>query len=149
MSFEAEWAQIKQEVSGGPVTTLAHAGASGDAGRGGDLASDQAAWDAAAQAVKTLADTVIKAGTTLYTAQEGMDTSLQASDNSFLTLAAQGELHASWSGYLTGLQNKCAAVETQLTAAGVALCISDAGAKGLFATVDTQFKDTPAIGGQS
>jgi hypothetical protein len=149
MSFADEWARIKQEVSGGPVMTLAHADGSGGTGGDGDLASDQAAWNAAAQGVGTLAGNLAKAGTTLYTAQEGMDTSLQASDSSFQTLAAQGELHAAWSGYLTGLQDKCAALERQLTAAGTALCISDEGARALFGQVDALFKDTPAVGGQS
>lgn len=149
MSFEAEWAQIKQEVSGGPVTTLAHAGASSDTGGDNDLTSDQAAWKAAAQGVKTLADNAGKAGTTLYTAQEGMDTSFQVSDDSCQTLAAAGELHAGWSGYISGLLDKCALLETELTAAGAELCYSDAGVRGLFATVDSQFKDTPAVGGQS
>lgn len=86
MLFDAEWAQIRQEVSGTPVTSLAHANATGGSGGDGDLTSDQVAWNTAAQDVKTLADNLVKAGTTLYTAQEGMDTSLQAFDGTFQTL---------------------------------------------------------------
>jgi hypothetical protein len=149
MSFDAEWAQIKQEVSGAPVTTLAHADGGGGAGGDGDLVSDEAAWKAAAQGVKGLVDNLAKAGTTLFTAQEGMGTSLQAFDNSFQTLAAQDELHATWSGYLTSLQGKCAALESKLFAAGATLRISDIAVKPNFPALDTQFTDTPAVGGQS
>lgn len=80
MSFEAEWAQIKQEVSGDPVLRLAHADAGGGGGTadasGGDarLASSMAAWKTAAQGVGTLADNLSKAGGKLYEAQQGMDT---------------------------------------------------------------------------
>jgi hypothetical protein len=149
MSFDAEWAQIKQEVSGEPVTTLAHADAGSGTGGDGDLVSDQAAWKAAAQGVKGLVDSLVKAGATLHTAQEGMDASLLVRDNSFQTLAAQDQLHATWSGYLTSLQGKCAALEGKLYAAGATLRISDIAVKPNFADLDTQFKDTPAVGGRS
>lgn len=149
MSFDAEWAQIKREMSGEPVTTLAHADGGSGEGGDGDLASDQAAWKAAAQGVKGLVDSLVKAGTTLYGAQEGMDTSPLAAPDSFQTLAAQGELHGTWGGYLTSLQGKCAALESKLFAAGATLRISDIAVKPNFAELDTQFKDTPAVGGQS
>ncbi|WP_333766567.1 hypothetical protein [Streptomyces sp. IBSBF 2435] len=154
MSFEAEWAQIKQEVSGGPVLTLAHADAAGGGGTpdatGGDarLASDMAAWKAAAQGVGTLADNLSKAGLKLYEAQQGMDTSVQFSDCTFQTLSAQAELHPTWSGYVSSLLTRCDALKGQLTAAGAALCVSDTATKADFDKLDDGYKDTPAVGGQ-
>src|SRR3954466_9020935 len=100
VTCEAEWAGIKQEVAGGRVLTLAHADAAADGGgtpdaTGGDagMASDIAAWKAAAKGVGTLADNLSKAGTKLYEAQQGMDTSLQFSDCTFETLTAHAQLH--------------------------------------------------------
>ncbi|UWE07715.1 hypothetical protein [Actinacidiphila bryophytorum] len=159
MTFEAEWAGIKQEVAGGPVLTLAHADAAADGGGGGGtpdatggdsgMASDIAAWKAAAKGVGTLADNLSKAGTKLYEAQQGMDTSLQFSDCTFETLTAQGQLHPSWSGYVNSLLTRCGALQKQLEAAGATLCVSDEVVKAEFDKLDDPYKDTPAVGGQN
>ncbi|CAG6398573.1 hypothetical protein NMG29_06280 [Streptomyces cocklensis] len=156
MSFETEWAGIKQEVAGGPVLTLAHADAGGGGGgtadaTGGDagMASDIAAWKAAAKGVGTLADNLTKAAGKLEEAQQGMDTSLLFSNSSFDTLQAQGELHPTWSGYVSSLLTRCAALKEQLTAAGATLCISDEAVRAEFDKLDDGYKDTPAVGGQS
>lgn len=154
MSFETEWAQIKQEVSGDPVLRLAHADAGSGGGTpdatGGDagFASDVAAWKAAAQGVGTLADNLTKAGHKLYQAQQGVDTSLQFFDSSFEMLNAQDEVHSSWSGYVSSLLDRCTALKSQLTAAGATLCISDEAIKADFDKLDDGYKDTPAVGGQ-
>jgi hypothetical protein len=157
MSFEAEWAQIKQEASSGPVLALAHAdaGAAGGEGgpdvAGGDLgvASSMAAWKAAAQGVGVLAGTLAKAGHTLLVAHQGMDTSLTFHDSTFATLTAQDELHATWSGYLQSLLGRCDALKGQLTAAGAALCVSDKVIEADFDKLDDGYTDTSAVGGQS
>lgn len=156
MSFEAEWAQIKQEVSADPVLTLAHADAGGGGGSnpptvGGDagFASDQAAWKAAATAVGTLADNLSKAGGKLNDTQQGMDTSLQFTDSTFETLQAQSELHPTWNGYVSSLLARCAALKEQLNAAGATLCISDEAMRAEFDKLDDGYQDTPAVGGQS
>lgn len=155
MSFETEWAQIKQEVSGGPVLRLAHADDGGGGGTpdvaGGDagMASSMAAWKAAAHGVGTLSANLTKAGHQLRTAQEGMDTSLQFTDSTFDTLSAQDELYATWSGYVASLLGRCDALKGQLTAAGAALCMSDKAIKADFDKLDDGYKDTPAVGGGS
>lgn len=155
MSFEAEWAGIKQEVSGGPVLTLAHADAGGgggdtpdDVGGDADIASDIAAWKAAAKGVGTLTDNLSKAGTKLYEAQQGMDISLQFTDSTFETLSAQGELHSAWSGYVSSLLARCAALQQQLDPAGATLCVSDGVVEAEFDELDDGYKDTPAVGGR-
>jgi hypothetical protein len=154
VSFETEWAQIKHEVSGEPVLTLAHADAGGGGGTpdaaGGDagFASSMAAWKAASQGVGTLADNLTKAGHKLYQAHEGMDTSLQFSDSTFDTLTAQDELHTTWSGYVQSLLNRCDALKTQLAAAGQTLCVTDKAMKADFDKLDDGYKDTPTVGGQ-
>lgn len=156
MSFEAEWAQIKHEVSGDPVLTLAHADAGGDGGGtpdnvGGDkgVASNSAAWKAAAQSMGTLADNLSKAVGKLREAQDGMDTSLQISDSTFDTLNAQSTLHPTWSGYVASLLTRCGALKAQLNAAGTTLCVNDHTVKADFDKLDVGYKDTPAVGGQS
>ncbi|WP_327290434.1 hypothetical protein [Streptomyces sp. NBC_01198] len=147
MSFEAEWARIKQEVSAEPVSTLAHADV--DAVGSGGVASDAAAWKAAAQGVGTLAENLSKAGGKLYEAQQGMDTSHQSSAGTFETLAAQAALHPTWSGYVSSLLGRCAALKQQLAAAGATLGASDDVVKSEFDALDDDYQDTPAVGGQS
>jgi hypothetical protein len=147
VSFEAEWARIKQEVSGDPVLTLAHADV--DVVGSGGMASDTAAWKAAAQGVGTLAENLSKAGGKLYAAQQAMDTSRQSADGTFETLAAQSELHPTWSGYVSSLLDRCAALRGQLTAAGATLSANDGAVKAEFNALDDGYQDTPAIGGQS
>lgn len=154
MSFETEWAQIKDEVSGDQVLTLAHADGGGGGTpdvTGGDagVASDMAAWKAAAKGVGTLADNLSKAGGKLYTAQQGMDTSSLVFDCTFQTLSAQDEVHSTWSGYVSSLLDRCSALKGQLTDAGAALCVSDEVTKANFDRLDDGYKDTPAVGGQS
>lgn len=100
--------------------------------------------------MKGLADNLVKAGGTLRTAHDGMGRlSPLASPDDFQVLAAQDQLHATWSGYLTSLQGKCAALQEKLYAAGVTLRISDIAVQPNFADLDKQFKDTPAVGGQN
>ncbi|MFG1807854.1 hypothetical protein [Streptomyces sp. NPDC049040] len=156
MTFEAEWAGIKQEVADRPVLTLAHADAAADGGgtpdtTGGDAgtASDIAAWKAAAKGVGALADNLSKAGTKLYEAQQGMDTSLQFSDCTFETLTAQAELHPTWGGYVNSLLTRCGALQKQLEAAGATLHASDEVVRAEFDTLDDGYNDTPAVGGQN
>ncbi|SHM12729.1 hypothetical protein [Actinacidiphila paucisporea] len=156
MTFEAEWAGIQREVAGGPVLTPAHADAGGGGGgtpdaTGGDagMASDIAAWKAAAKGVGTLAENLAQAGTRLYEAQQGMDTSLQFTDSTFETLSAQAELHPTWSGYVSSLLARCAALQKQLEAAGATLCVSDDVIRSEFDRLDDGYQDTPAVGGQS
>ncbi|NUS11196.1 MAG: hypothetical protein HOY69_07280 [Streptomyces sp.] len=156
MSFEAEWALIKQEVTGGRAPArgvgdtpdAAPGAAPGAPGGDAGVASDVAAWRAAAQGVGTLAENLSKAGGRLYAAQQGMDTSLQAFDGTFETLAAQSELHPTWSGYVSGLLGRCDALRARLAAAGTTLCVSDAATKARFDALHDAVRDTPAPGGQ-
>ncbi|MFE7114495.1 hypothetical protein ACFU99_03610 [Streptomyces sp. NPDC057654] len=145
-SFEAEWAQLKEETSAGSGMRLASAGG-GSAGGSGGVKSKKDVWDAAASDVEKLAGNAKKALTSLEKGQKGMGKGGGA--GGVASLAAQHELYGSWKHYLDEVRGRCEGLKGPLEKAGRTQHGNDKETKSLFDKLGDQYKDTPAVGGQS
>lgn len=159
MTFEAEWARIKQEVAvEKPVTRLASADDGGSGGGGGDVVSTPQAWRTAASGAEAVAGNAGKALATLLLQQEGLQGMKSAGVE---CVGAQSALYDSWNDYLSRVRSRTTALQGQFTKAGKAhhQGDGDAGslihngedirlASGFGVIVDGDgYRDTPQLGG--
>lgn len=160
MTFDAEWARIKQEVAaGGPVTRLASADDGGTGGGSGDVVSTPQAWRAAAAGVEAVAGNAAKALSTLSFLQEGVQgmkvTGVEC-------VGAQSRLYDSWNDYMNRVRSRTTALQGQFTSAGKAQHQGDSGVGSSLNNVGEDsliashissvvngdaYKDTPELGG--
>ncbi|MEV0262207.1 hypothetical protein AB0I49_12765 [Streptomyces sp. NPDC050617] len=144
-AFEAEWAQLKKETSAGSGMRLASAG--GGSGGSGEVKSKKDVWNSAASGVERLAGNAKKALTSLEQGQKGMGKGGGA--GGVASSAAQRELYGSWKHYLDEVRGRCEALKGPLEKAGKVQHENDKETKSLFDKLGDQYKDTPAVGGQS
>ncbi|MFI1453366.1 hypothetical protein [Streptomyces roseus] len=143
MTFDTEWAGLKQQAAAGADMRLASAApaAGGGGGGSGDLKSDQAVWSRASKDLGGLSTSVKTGVSALETGQKG------AAPTGVESATAQAELYQSWKTYLENLAGKCAALRGPLEKAGQGQYENDEAIRGGFDQIDAQYKDTPATGG--
>ncbi|MFB7979895.1 hypothetical protein [Streptomyces vinaceus] len=147
VTFDSEWAGLKQQAAAGADMRLASAaptdgsGGGGGGGGKGDLKSDKAVWDRASKDLAGLSTTVKGGASALETGQKG------AAAAGVESATAQAELYQSWKTYLEKLSGKCTSLQGPLEKAGQGQYENDAAIESGFRQVDAQYKDTPATGG--
>ncbi|MBB5936735.1 hypothetical protein [Streptomyces zagrosensis] len=148
-TFEDEWAQLRQGAPS-PVGDMRLASTeapdqwSGDGGDG--VKSDKAAWNAAGASVSGLRSNVTKALTELEHGQRGVES---GTAKGVASAKAQGEVYLSWQRYLKAVGERCVALKSRLEKAGNDHYQNDQAMHGAFAGMNDQYRDTPAVGGQS
>lgn len=111
-SFDEEWAQIKQDVSG----QMQLAGAGEDEwGDSSELASSRKAWTSAAEGVRGLRSSLRTAKSTLDTKTEG---SGGAGSEGFWCSVSLGQLLTSWGDQLDLIGRECGEFAGKLEKAG-------------------------------
>lgn len=154
MSWDEEWAALKQTAAGDSGMQLASAGGDGWQGGSGDgsasesdaLKSKKAAWVRAGHDVQSLRGDVKKALTKLEDGQQGFGTGSGVSG--VHSAAAQQEVFHSWQRYLESLSGRCSALQVQLEKAGDHLDGNDQAVRRSFNKLSDRYEDTPAVGGR-
>ncbi|MFE2880729.1 hypothetical protein ACFXG6_17015 [Streptomyces roseus] len=142
MTFDTEWAGLKQQAATGADMRLASAAPAADGGGGsGDLKSDKAVWSRASKDLGGLSTSIKTGVSALEAGQKG------AALTGVESATAQAELYQSWKTYLENLSAKCAALQGPLEKAGQGQYENDEAIRGGFNQIDAQYKDTPATGG--
>ncbi|ROQ97452.1 hypothetical protein EDE04_3950 [Streptomyces sp. 2132.2] len=143
VTFDTEWAGLKQQAAAGADMRLASAAPTdgGGGGGSGDLKSDKAVWDRGSKDLAGLSTTVKGGAKALETGQKG------AAPAGVESATAQAELYQSWKTYLENLAGKCTSLQGPLEKAGQGQYKNDAAIESGFRQIDAQYKDTPATGG--
>lgn len=152
MSWDEEWAMLKQQASGGDRMQLASADGSGwsttSGGGSGGLKSKKAAWRKAAHDVHTLSGDIKKALTKLEEEQTGLGAGSDTGGSGVQSGAAQRELYHSWKRYLEDVSGRCRTLQDRLETAGNHLGKSDEAIKSSFDELSHRYADTDAVGGR-
>ncbi|MGW7573490.1 hypothetical protein [Streptomyces sp. NPDC054765] len=147
MSWDEEWAALKQQASDNAGMKLASADGHGrqhGSGDGwGDLKSTKAAWTRAGHDVQSLRGNIKKALAKLEAEQQGA-----GSGSVVQSAAAQQDVYRSWKRYLEALSGRCGAIQDRMEKAGGELYENDAAVKNSFSKLSHQYEDTPAVGGR-
>ncbi|MFK0234402.1 hypothetical protein [Streptomyces vinaceus] len=143
MTFDTEWAGLKQQAAAGVDMRLASAAPTdgGGGGGSGDLKSDQAVWNRASKDLGGLSTSIKTGASALEAGQKG------AALTGVESATAQAELYQSWKTYLENLAGKCTALQGPLEKAGQGQYENDEAIRGGFHQIDGKYKDTPATGG--
>lgn len=153
MSFEADWAGLKQEAAerAGARTHLAGAGdgdgwagATGDDQPGG-LKTHRAGWTAAGESVGTLRKGLRKALTAMEEGQESVGPGSRT--GGIESGAAQREVYASWKRYLEDVGGRCGTLRGRMIKAGQLHHGNDEDVRGAFADLADAYRDAPGVGG--
>ena len=144
-----EWERLKQGAvqkhagqtrlnhydDGGPVSATS--------GVTGGLRSNQQAWIKASEGIAVLKEGLDKALTELADGQHGVGAT------GCLTAGAQKDVYDSWTRYARSVEERCGSVREALEKTGHDLLVTDEAVRGAFASIDSRYADTHAVGGQA
>ncbi|OIJ87762.1 hypothetical protein BIV25_38050 [Streptomyces sp. MUSC 14] len=142
-----EWEQLKAAAadrSTGRMQIDHLADPVGGGGVSGKLRSDKAAWSKVGGDVGDLRGNISKALAKLADGQKGL-----GKDSGCLTTAAQREVHTSWEHYVGNVSGRCEKLSGLLDKVGNDQLRTDEAISAEIAKLKTEYKDTPAVGGQS
>ena len=154
MSFEADWAGLKQRATGAGGTRMNLASADGDeswAGatkrdKPGNLKTHRAGWTGAGKNVGDLRKNLRKALAMLEEGQGGLGPDSQT--GGIESGAAQREVYASWKRYLEDVSGRCGTLHDRMTKAGQSHHSNDDDIRGTFTGLADKYRDTPDVGGR-
>jgi hypothetical protein len=142
-----EWEQLKADAAERSTGRMQIDHLADPVGGGGavpgKLRSDKAAWSRAGADVGGLRDDISKALAKLEDAQKGL-----GKDSGCLTAAAQREVHTSWERYVGNVSGRCEKLSGLLEKVGDDQLRTDEAISAEIAKLKTEYKDTPAVGGQ-
>lgn len=141
MSFEAEWAQFKQDAAG---RTRLNSADGEPAGGAEGLKSSKSAWRKAGESVGSLREGIGKALAKLDEGQKGL-----GEGDGCQTAAAQRAVLESWKRYAKDVSKRCGELRKAMEQTGHDLANVDEAIKEDVERLKGKYKDTPAVGGRS
>ncbi|MFR9800381.1 hypothetical protein ACL02U_31455 [Streptomyces sp. MS06] len=143
-----EWEQLKAEAADRHTARMQidHVAPvednSGTSSVTGGVKSTKKAWISAGEGVHTQREALDNVTGRLSDGQKSL-----GEDEGCQTAVAQRKVYGSWNQYAHGLATKCDALQKVLEQTGHDLLLTDDSVKTALNQINTEFKDTPAVGG--